>query len=103
MTASRRVLRWEVPVDDHVHEIGGGRLLWVAARNLGVVEAWTEEDGSQPARLAVVVGTGHPIPEDATDHLGSTFDAGGALVWHLYEVRSWPSARGGIQVLRGGS
>jgi hypothetical protein len=45
----RRVLRWEVPVDDDWHEIGGGRVVFIANRGqlpgltTGSVEVWTEE------------------------------------------------------------
>jgi hypothetical protein len=100
----RRVLRWEVPVDDQWHDIGGGKVVHVDNRPTlpglpsGRVEVWTEEPtpedwpaterGMVPLRNVIVVGTGHPIPDEATTHLGSVLDADGRLVWHLYEATS---------------
>lgn len=95
---TRRVLRWAVPVDDRWHAIGNGKVVMVGCRNhtaglpSALVEVWTEElcpdnwpKSSVPdERRVTVVGTGHPIPDEAQVHLGSVFDAGGSLVWHLY-------------------
>lgn len=93
----RRVLRWEVRVDDHWHEIGGGRVVHVDNRPPAFtglpprVEVWTEEHllddwpASPPIaakRRVLVVGTGHQIPTTAIQHLGSVLD--GPFVWHLF-------------------
>ena len=91
---ARRVLKWDVPVDDREHEIGGGRVRLVACQHShDIVQVWTEEPEhpgfgrTTPPRMARVFGTGHPLPE-AANHLGSVVTAGGSLVWHLYEVTS---------------
>lgn len=78
-----RALRWNVPVDDDWHAIGGGKVLHVAARVRGVVEVWTLEVGeaSKP-RTVRVYGTGHPIAEADTEHIGTAIDGG--LVWHVF-------------------
>lgn len=82
----RRVLRWEVPVDDVWHEIGGGQVVHVASRQgLAIVEVWTLRDGSGtpfPGTEVRVFGTGHPLPDDVGAHLGTTL--AGPLVWHLF-------------------
>lgn len=97
----RRVLRWEVPVDDNWHTIGGGPVVMTGCRPVlpGVatprVEVWTEEilsgdwSGAKPltpARQAAVFGTGRVLDPEASEHLGSVLDAAlnGALVWHIY-------------------
>lgn len=84
---TKRVLKWEVPVDDETHEISGGPVVHVACQHTAdVVMVWTEEsDLTLAPRTVRVFGTGHPIPKAAT-HIGSVVTAGGALVWHLYEL-----------------
>jgi hypothetical protein len=100
----RRVLRWEVPVDDSWHGIGGGQVLLVDARPLmpGIatprLEVWTleelppewpEADPIIPKREVSVFGTGHLLDPQVAQHLGSVIDRGvdGALVWHLFSRR----------------
>lgn len=86
----RRVLRWEVPVNDQWHDIGWGKVVLVDARSFGTVEVWTEEHMAEATRPARVFGTGHPIesPNDdptAVEHVGSCFDTQTKrLVWHVY-------------------
>lgn len=79
-----RVLKWNVPVDDKYHEIGSGKVCLVACQNgPDTVQVWTEESEEVTLGSAIVVGTGHPVP-DFTEHIGSVVTAGGALVWHVY-------------------
>lgn len=57
----------------------------------GEAFAWfdVDTDASVDLRNLVIVGTGHPIPEEKgcrTEHVASAFD--GPYVWHLFEVRS---------------
>lgn len=98
----RRVLRWNVPVDDQWHEIGAGKVLHVNDRlpqfahergpREDVVEVWTEEacPDDFPAsevegrRSVRVFGTAQPLPDDAVVHLGSALSPLGRLVWHVY-------------------
>ena len=85
---SLRVLKWSVPVDDHPHEIGLGKVMHVACQSTpDSVEVWTLELGEPHTMLAQVFGTGQPLPGSVQQHLGSTVTAGGALVWHVFEVR----------------
>lgn len=86
--ATRRILRYEVPVDDAWHEIElrGGKPLHVAARRRDVVEFWAHHDESLPVtetRRFIVVGTGHPLPSVPTHYHGTAL--AGELVWHLLE------------------
>lgn len=79
-----KVLKWSVPVDDSFHPIGSGKVCMVACQyGPSIVEVWTEELGEAHYRSAIVVGTGHDVP-DYTEHIGSTIAANGALVWHVY-------------------
>jgi hypothetical protein len=94
----RRVLRYDVPVDDQPHLVGGGRVLHVGSqfpRPTGTpqVALWCEEElhedwpGSEPLRpqrWVQVFGTGDRLPDAAFRHLGTALGAG--LVCHLYEV-----------------
>ena len=86
----RAVLKWDVPVDDTPHQIGGGQVLHVACQHsASVVTVWTLEPRNRDAVTAMrrvqVFGTGQPLPYFA-EHVGSTVTAGGALVWHVFEL-----------------
>lgn len=80
----------------------GAEILHVARREnhhslLGVgspdaVDLWALVDPDQPpeARRIQVVGTGHALGDtDDLTHLGSVQISGGALVFHVFERRSW--------------
>lgn len=95
----RRILRYEVDVNDRPKRIGDGPVLmaqrWrqaVTRRHdpTGRVEVWVEVSldeswpaTDEPTRLVQVFGTGREIPIGAV-WLASCLD--GPLVWHLYEV-----------------
>lgn len=84
----KRVLRYTVLVDDQAHYFDlNGAIVHVAARTPDVVEFWSVDTGGPTVkREFVVVGTGHPHPPH-WQHVGTALAAGGALVWHLMEVR----------------
>lgn len=84
----RRVLKWDVQVDDHNHQIGGGAVAHVECQyDHRSVQVWTlEEDDIDVFRVAQAFGTGQPLPVEAGAHLGSVVTADGALVWHLFEM-----------------
>lgn len=80
------IYRYEVPVDDRWHEIGGcGTPLHIDCRDPRIVEFWAWRREDLPARHFRVYGTGHPIPDGAKYH-GTTIAPGGHLVWHLLET-----------------
>lgn len=84
---SRRVFKWDVPVDDDWHEIGSGPVVLVACQSRAdVVQVWTDEPDSEnyKVRAVRVYGTGQPVPL-FDEHLGSVVTAMGALVWHVFE------------------
>jgi len=96
----RRVLRWEIPVDDAPHLIGTGAVLHTAMRAARVagrdrsVEVWTVEwlpdefpEGPDiDKRWVQVFGTGHRLPDFVAQDVGSTVDVDDRLVWHVFEV-----------------
>lgn len=82
----KRVLRYEVPVDDEVHAIHSGPVVYVAARDPRIVEFWAIDDNKM-WREFTVLGTGHDAPDDY-EYVGTAITAGGALVWHLMEIPS---------------
>lgn len=103
---SRRILRWDVLIQDKPQLIGGGRVVYVGCRPdlrqksvddpARRVEVWTEEDfpddlplhrfDTLQTRSVTVVGTARPIP-DGYIHLGSAVDPSIYVqpVWHIYE------------------
>lgn len=89
---SLRVLKWSVPVDDQVHEIGAGPLVHVGCQgDPDQVQVWTLETDptgpAGPARIPVRVhGTGEPLPGDVEEHVGSTI--AGPFVWHVFRVHA---------------
>lgn len=100
----KRVLRWDVKINDDEQEIGGGKVVHVDCRPdqyvpgpARRVEVWTEEEipdgmpltefGDLLTRTVRVFGTAHPIAEGFGKHIGSALDPDPAvrLVWHVYE------------------
>lgn len=85
---SASIFRYEVPVDDQWHEVAlRGDVLAVGCRVPTVVEFWARYSDDSPAvfRRFLVVGTGHPLPDNARYH-GTAVAPGGHLVWHLLEA-----------------
>lgn len=94
----RTVYRYEIPVDDGVHELEfTGPILHVAARREDTVEVWHLHNPGEPARTRYfrVHGTGHPVPDGkhvgtaltpARVVMGSVVTPPGQFVWHLFEV-----------------
>ena len=83
---TRRVLKWDVRVDDRAHPIGSGPVAHVACQSsANVVQVWTDEPDAEQVtiRSARVYGTGQPVP-DGDEHLGSTLTEDGFLVWHVF-------------------
>lgn len=81
----RRVLKWDVPVDDRWHPVGAGPVVHVACQfSEKVVQVWTDESDTfyTPVKAARVYGTGQPLPDNVTVE-GTAVVAGGELVWHL--------------------
>lgn len=93
----RRVLKWQVPINDSPTFVGSGRVVHVDCQNNdpSYVQIWTDEANSMnwiergigKNRKVQVFGTAQIIPEDAV-HLGSVIPVGVKLVWHVYELRS---------------
>lgn len=85
----KRILKWNVRIDDKPHEIGQGRVVHVDCQDFhNSVQVWTEEwEGMEgKTRAAKVVGTGRPFNESG-ECVGSVVTAGGALVWHVVVFR----------------
>jgi hypothetical protein len=89
----RRVLRWNVPVNDSWHQIGAGQVLHVAVRSdRALVEVWTLEElrpdwpksDVKAKRTVRVYGTGQPIMDADIEYLGSALVPGERLVWHVF-------------------
>lgn len=91
----RRMLRYEVPIDDEWHEIVAGEALHVDCRQFTTVEFWALE-GTEFTQTLRVFGTGHPLPNEPLRHVGTALSPfaperqtmrgtpRGELVWHLF-------------------
>lgn len=91
---SARVLKWNVPVDDHPHKIGTGRVLHVGCQHgPESVQVWTlESDQPSQWKPVQVFGTGQPVPAQWA-HIGTAvflrstpFGVVSELVWHVFEA-----------------
>lgn len=81
---TRRIYRYQVPVDDAWHVIdGAGPPLHVDCRDPRFVEFWAYEEPDAPARHYRVYGTGHSIVDEVAYYVGTAIDPGRRLVWHL--------------------
>lgn len=96
-----KVWRFELEVTDEVQvvlplrsrilkvgtkELGDKISLWVQA-NIDDEEGWDRDPEKFETRSFRIIGTGHPIPDwDRLQHLDTVIAAGGALVWHVFEV-----------------
>jgi hypothetical protein len=84
---TRRVLRWEVPVDDEWHEFSMpiGEILHVGAKDHGTVSFWSIGDSAYANRTRTfrAFGTGQPLPLEAGRYIGTAVIP--PLVWHLFE------------------
>lgn len=87
---TRRIFRYEIPVDDKNHDVrlsDTANVLKVGARSVSAVEFWAEHNDARPemVRTFRVFGTGQAVP-DGYRHVGTPEPVyGGALVFHLYE------------------
>lgn len=92
---SQTIYKYEVPVDDEVHELrlldGDEPIVHVGQQHndVGRVFVWAFADadpywGTYETRRFIVVGTGHPIRHGVKKHIGTV--QVGPLVWHLLEV-----------------
>lgn len=104
MSGVRRILRWEIPIDDEDHELDAvGPVLHVAGHRdfADRVEFWTLDPSDEefwaapigtrvhapppePRRVFRVFGTGQPIPGGYVWR-GTSGRTADGLVWHLLE------------------
>lgn len=76
--------RYEVPVDGGWHRVpGSSPTLFVACRELDVVEFWAFPVPDTKGREYRVFGTGEPFDDRNLMYGGTTIAPGGSLVWHL--------------------
>lgn len=68
MPANARIL--------HVDEQHGSGTMWALCR----------PEVAKVKRRFRIYGTGHPIPDDPLEYVGTFIAADGYLVWHLFEV-----------------
>lgn len=95
---TRRIFRYEIPIDDQPHEIPAGKVVHLNEYRMkhitgerNRVEVWVEvtlggasiADDINGTQHVQIIGTGHAIPDGAT-HLATCLDS--QLVWHLYRI-----------------
>lgn len=87
---SQHVYRYVVLADDlwETFEFSGP-ILHVATRHELSVELWVLDDPEQPLTTHSfrVFGTGQPLTDDVSQHIGTAITPSGRFVWHLFERR----------------
>ena len=65
----------------------GAKIIHVDTQDAGV-QAWAMVNPEAPfeAVTFVVVGTGHKLPDERIEHVGTTLHYGGSLVLHWFKV-----------------
>ena len=85
-----RIWKWPLEITDRqaVTLPRNARIL-TAQMQGDVLCIWTECDptGGGEARTFSVYGTGNPMPESPGLYIGTVQTHGGALVWHVYEIK----------------
>lgn len=90
------IYKYDIPVTDRqtLRLPAGAKILHVAdqAQKIGVLQVWAlvEPNALPESREIVIVGTGDPVPEvpegaGYLNFIGTTIQAKGALVWHVFE------------------
>jgi len=84
---TRRIFRYEVPIDGKTHEIRlASDPVFIFCRSLLTIEFWVidRSDGPERSRFFTVIGTGSDMPPNGT-YVGTAVAPDGAYVWHLIE------------------
>lgn len=92
---TRRILKATVKVDDRWHKVPGGPIVHVDHQGEDDrVHVWFEHDSDLdlPGRLLRVFGTGQPLPDEPTRHVGTVLTPGRSFVWHVRELDTGPRA-----------
>ena len=86
---SDHILKWRIAADDRAHVITGYKALHVACQdptNPGTIHVWAlAAEGKQDTLVVQTFPTGKEVPEEA-EYIGTAAGAGGALMWHVFEV-----------------
>lgn len=89
----KQILKDVIPVDDQWHQVGGP--IVHVQEQYDQVTVWFEhDDEAPPAPVTVrVFGTGQPLPDEPTRHVGTAILRGAWLaVWHVRELLPTPEA-----------
>ena len=86
---SNRVLKWPVVADGDSYFVSGTPVFVACTDDkiYDVVHVWTlsSESVTDETRKLQIFATGQPVPDDAV-YVGTALAAGGALVWHVFDV-----------------
>jgi hypothetical protein len=93
----RTVWKFPIPVQDGIFELlmpEDAQLLHVGMGDL-LDEVWlwaqVETDAKKERRRFIIHGTNHaivPLAGETQDYVGTAYDYGQPLVWHLFEVKT---------------
>ena len=90
MDVSRTIWKYDVAITDTfaLEMPAGAQLLDVQVQHEGGAQLWALVNPTQPTNMRVfrLVGTGHSVPDERLQYVGTFQLHGGALVFHLFEV-----------------
>lgn len=82
---------WKFPLhltDRQVVSMPSGAKILSAQAQHGKVTLWAMCDQSREERqlrTLLIIGTGHPVPDDCCEFIGTVQFEGGSLVFHVFE------------------
>ena len=82
---TRKIFKYEMSGDLIQAPSGNVRLVAQQFTNQLLPTIWIEHDENDPIAIYVVHGTGHSIPDDGREHVGSCLC--GQFVWHVYRLK----------------
>ena len=86
--AHKQLWKFPIPIrDDVTITMPKGAIVRAVMVQRDTPCIWAEVDAQAPPvdRRFFIIGTGHPMPVDATQFVGSFMIEGGSLVFHVYE------------------
>lgn len=83
----KRILKYELDINDAEQQVPAGEVVHVGQQaDASRICIWIIPSDDSLYRVVRVVGTGHPLPENFKQALGSVVVASYGLVWHVVEV-----------------
>jgi hypothetical protein len=89
----KTIFKYPLPqlADEQVLEVPRGWNPLCVQRQGGAICIWAEVDTDQPNRKLTIFirGTGHAMPDEAHEYIGTVQMMDGNLVWHIFHASDY--------------